>query len=248
MGKVVGQRVRGAALLGMLILVPLTAMVGNSSIPSLIPAWILEGPCGAKWASAREATVSSPEEDSLGKAALKSPDLRQNGQDFPQLPSYEVLPNRPKETISSLPPPKRGCAFPSPDPQKETFLPEEMGKTNFVLPSEPRVGANGPSNCGSIPLPDGQVASAVVFCSEQKDCQQLGRYLEKLGATEYRLESWGTRGEMYHFQCRVKVLPEGTLWTRHFEATASSACQAMQEVLAEVVRWREEMGQPGLSP
>ncbi|HPP52709.1 MAG TPA: hypothetical protein PK777_07160 [Thermoguttaceae bacterium] len=53
---------------------------------------------------------------------------------------------------------------------------------------------------------------------------------------------------MYHFQCRVKVLPEGTLWTRHFEATASSACQAMQEVLAEVVRWREEMGQPGLSP
>lgn len=249
MGKAIGQRIRGAALLGMLILVPLTAMVGNCSVPSLIPVWIFEGPGGAKWASAREATVPLPEENSRGEPSLKSLRIRQNSQGVTQFPTYGEFPNHQTDGKSSRPTPEEGFGFLIPDPEKEPLLSEKVGQPNSAVPKQSRLGDSSPSNCGIAPLLEGQISSAARFCSEQKDCQQLGRYLEKLGATEYRLDSWGTRGEeIYHFQCRVKVLPEGALWTRHFEATASTACQAMQEVLSEVVRWREEMGQPGLPP
>ncbi|MCS7304983.1 MAG: hypothetical protein NZ602_07740 [Thermoguttaceae bacterium] len=72
----------------------------------------------------------------------------------------------------------------------------------------------------------------------QKDCQQFGRYLEQLGATEWSVERWGLG--FYRASCRVRVLPRGTLWSRHFEATGTEASEAMAKLLEQVVGWREE--------
>ncbi len=65
--------------------------------------------------------------------------------------------------------------------------------------------------------------------------------LRDLGATYYRLESWGEGGEFFHFQCRVAV--DGhTNFTRHFEATGDDPLNAMDAVLREIEGWKERSG------
>lgn len=65
--------------------------------------------------------------------------------------------------------------------------------------------------------------------------------LRDLGATYYRLESWGEKGELFHFQCRVAV--DGhTNFTRHFEATGDDPLNAMDAVLREIEDWKERTG------
>jgi hypothetical protein len=61
--------------------------------------------------------------------------------------------------------------------------------------------------------------------------------LRGLGATYYLLETWGTNGELYRFHCKMAVAGNQG-FTRHFEATDSSASRAMQSVLEQVEGWR----------
>jgi len=61
--------------------------------------------------------------------------------------------------------------------------------------------------------------------------------LRQLGATYYRLEQWGGRGQLYRFQCKVAV--DGNRnFTSYFEASARDPLEAMQQVLAQVEAWR----------
>ena len=65
--------------------------------------------------------------------------------------------------------------------------------------------------------------------------------LRTLGATYYRLESWGERGELFHFQCRVAI--DGHVnFTRHFEATGEDPLTAMDSVLNEIESWKDRRG------
>jgi hypothetical protein len=61
--------------------------------------------------------------------------------------------------------------------------------------------------------------------------------LRELGATYYLLESWGRRGELYRFHCKVAIAGNAD-YTRHFESTDAEPAQAMQTVLREVEAWR----------
>jgi hypothetical protein len=61
--------------------------------------------------------------------------------------------------------------------------------------------------------------------------------LRELGATYYLLESWGRRGELYRFHCKVAIAGNPD-YTRHFECTDAEPARAMQTVLREVEIWR----------
>jgi len=60
--------------------------------------------------------------------------------------------------------------------------------------------------------------------------------LREMGATYYRLETWGQEGRRFRFQCRVAADPT-TGWARHFEATDPQPIQAVSKVLASVESW-----------
>jgi len=244
MAKAVSEGLRVAAMLGMLILVPLTAMFG-SSVTTRWATWITEGPWGVKSASAREPTVSIPR--GFQEPSLPCQPMGQEGQTaFPIFSCGGGL-DRPIQGESPHFPPEGGVAFSEKQAnKKERFSSEESSEALEALSvqkgTSPKIPLWGGKPLASMDTSYGESAASELLGAWQKDCPWLGRYLEKLGATEYRLTPWGTQGKMYHFQCQMEVLPGRSLWTRHFEATASSPSEAMQKVLDEVLQWRENSG------
>lgn len=65
--------------------------------------------------------------------------------------------------------------------------------------------------------------------------------LRELGATYYRLESWGDRGEFYRCACDVR-LGSRSRAARHFEAIEPTASQAVAAVIAQVERHSRRAG------
>jgi hypothetical protein len=64
------------------------------------------------------------------------------------------------------------------------------------------------------------------------------RRLRQLGATYYRLETWGGDGHLYRCSCNIAVNP-GSRATRHFEAIEAAPSQAIGAVIKQVDTWRE---------
>jgi hypothetical protein len=62
------------------------------------------------------------------------------------------------------------------------------------------------------------------------------RHLQQLGATYYRLESWGNEGPRFRFECRV-AFGRNSDCARHFEATNRDAMQAIAKVVRQVEAW-----------
>lgn len=60
--------------------------------------------------------------------------------------------------------------------------------------------------------------------------------LRQLGATGYRLETWGVTGELYRFSCNVALSHQGQA-TRHFEATDTSPAKVIEAVVKQVEAW-----------
>lgn len=60
--------------------------------------------------------------------------------------------------------------------------------------------------------------------------------LQELGASYYRLETWGRR-DLFRFHCRMQ-LHEDARSARHFESVAPDPLAAMLEVLRQVEAWR----------
>lgn len=67
----------------------------------------------------------------------------------------------------------------------------------------------------------------------------LERRLRELGASYYRLESWGAAGEMYRFQCWMSLQGDPGA-NRYFEAKNTDPLQSMSEVLQQVEAWRAQ--------
>jgi hypothetical protein len=61
--------------------------------------------------------------------------------------------------------------------------------------------------------------------------------LRDLGATSSRLETWGTDGDRYRFQCRVATDADATE-TQHFEATDEQPLRAIERVVQQVEAWQ----------
>jgi hypothetical protein len=65
--------------------------------------------------------------------------------------------------------------------------------------------------------------------------EQIQTRLKNLRASYFRLESFGSVGQFYRFQCEVPIGGDGAV--RHFEATSINSLEAMETVLADIDRW-----------
>ena len=65
--------------------------------------------------------------------------------------------------------------------------------------------------------------------------EQIQRQLRDLGATYFRLESFGSDRQFYRFQCEMPIGAAGAV--RHFEASSVNSLDAMESVLAEINSW-----------
>jgi hypothetical protein len=66
---------------------------------------------------------------------------------------------------------------------------------------------------------------------------EIQQRLRAMGATYYALETWGTQGEAYRFQCRMAA-GHNPNYNRHFEATDVDPLRAMRTVLDDIEAWK----------
>jgi len=66
---------------------------------------------------------------------------------------------------------------------------------------------------------------------------ELERRLRELGATQYRLETWGADGELFRFRCWMAISATER-YNRFFAATDADALTAFEKVLHDVEQWR----------
>lgn len=93
-----------------------------------------------------------------------------------------------------------------------------------------------PSDRLTAPTASPTTGSAALVTHET---EQLQEELDRLGATYYRLESWGDAPRVYRFHCTVTITIGLAEYSRRFEATAQHPQQAMQQVLGEVQDWHD---------
>ena len=65
----------------------------------------------------------------------------------------------------------------------------------------------------------------------------LEQRLRALGATQYRLETWGVSGELFRFRAMVAVAGR-TSHNRYFQATDADSLCAFERVVEQVEQWR----------
>jgi hypothetical protein len=61
--------------------------------------------------------------------------------------------------------------------------------------------------------------------------------LRQFGVAEYALERWGGDGKLYRFHCEMP-LGAGAALTQQFEAVTADPEASVEQVVAEVSRWR----------
>ena len=71
----------------------------------------------------------------------------------------------------------------------------------------------------------------------QQDFASLALRLKALGATYYKLEKWGNRGEFFCFSCFVAPSEPHT-YEKHFQSIGSDVVTVMQTVISDIERWR----------
>lgn len=67
--------------------------------------------------------------------------------------------------------------------------------------------------------------------------QQMEEELHNLGATYYRMESWGAGPRKYRFHCTVAIRIGLAEYSQRFEETAEDPLAALEQVLEEVRTW-----------
>jgi hypothetical protein len=92
---------------------------------------------------------------------------------------------------------------------------------------------------------DGEVAPAS-YASETthppaaNNTEALLLHLRSLGALEPELKTWGSSGNSYRCQCRAANPANPTL-ERHFDAIDDDPQGAVEQVIAQMERWRSEL-------
>ena len=98
----------------------------------------------------------------------------------------------------------------------------------------------------TVSLPDAKTASEMPI--QQVSWQQpqsqpplnfelMEQHLKALGATYYRLEKWGNRGELFRFSCYVTPLGGGS-YEKHFQSIGADAVAVMRSVIADIEAWK----------
>ncbi|MDR2116444.1 MAG: hypothetical protein LBP87_08680 [Planctomycetaceae bacterium] len=74
--------------------------------------------------------------------------------------------------------------------------------------------------------------------SPQRNFPILENQLKQLGAKYYRLEKWGSRGELFRFSCFVSP-SEPYQYQKYFQAIDSDELRVMESVIEEIKRWKK---------
>jgi len=211
-----------------LITIPLAALFGTS-LPNLIKTlgW------GTAPVSAREqggvAPIYSPNmPDAAGVPDAATPRLSVSGAG--QVEAGQVGAGQ----VKALP-------HPSLTPR----LPDDMRtvQASFNEPAAEAPSFDG-SRISSNSAPSATVG--VVRQASEARFEQIQRRLLGLGATYFRLESFGTSSQFYRFQCEMPLGGPSAVAggpaavqhaVRHFESTSENSLQAMENVLAEIEAW-----------
>lgn len=107
------------------------------------------------------------------------------------------------------------------------------------------LGVASPMSASQVPYDNSTLAHAEVLhpatpastTAGLEQFTQIQQRLRALGATHYALETWGTDGQLYRFQCRMAAGHTAD-YTRQFEATDTDALRTMLTVLEEVEAWK----------
>lgn len=157
-----------------------------------------------------------------------------------------VLPVAPVlETVAAAPteiPP------PSSFTQEETVLPAGFAKTHPKMAAE-YTGEYTESHTGgyteehtreyttaSEPLASIAGAARTV----QQDLPQLEKKLKELGTQYYRLEKWGSKGELFRFSCYVSP-SESHPYQKCFQAIDSEPLYVVESVIEEIIQWKSSV-------
>lgn len=87
---------------------------------------------------------------------------------------------------------------------------------------------------GALPLPEPPPVKAPSTLAER--VEPLLTQLRQFGVAEYALERWGGDGKLYRFHCEMPIA--GGALTQQFEAVASNPEASVEQVVAEVSKWR----------
>jgi hypothetical protein len=85
-----------------------------------------------------------------------------------------------------------------------------------------------------VPEPPPSVAVEPALAKQLAPHLQL---LRSLNATEYTLENWGGRGELFRFRCAI-AFGQSDHHTRQFEAVDPDPMRAVHQVVGEVTSWQ----------
>ncbi|MBA4017594.1 MAG: hypothetical protein C0483_10515 [Pirellula sp.] len=127
----------------------------------------------------------------------------------------------------------------------ESLGPSSQSALSFGLDSAARSLPTAPPSPGEsstlanaeILHPAASPQSAPTSGAGLEQFTQIQQRLRALGATHYALETWGTDGQLYRFQCRMAAGHTAD-YTRQFEATDTDALRSMLTVLEEVEAWK----------
>jgi hypothetical protein len=93
-----------------------------------------------------------------------------------------------------------------------------------------------------IPLEKGiyreKPAPGALAVGEQNRFARLEKELVELGATYYRLETWGDRREWYRFSCFAAPDGNASTYTRPFESLDRDPIRAIEKVLRQIRSWK----------
>lgn len=158
----------------------------------------------------------------------------------PPLRGNEPLPNFPVLTsptpTEDLPPVVRLADFEISQEDNNAVRPiSSEVSTDFVSP------ANGLRPRNGLPRPSEQMSGGEGPAGGMinQNTNTIQAELDRLGATYYRLESWGNAPRVYRFHCTVTIKIGLAEYSRRFEATAESPEGAMQQVQTEVQTWHD---------
>lgn len=162
-------------------------------------------------------TTSFEELNNVGFASppvLEMPDF-----DFPKTASHQ-------ETVRTM-------SYHETAAIAETRIPSEFDVAPAVWAAEAPRFADSAETSLFQDLP-----AATGAAEPQRGFSELEEELKSLGAKYYRLEKWGSRGEMFRFSCYVSP-SETVQYRKHFQAIDSDELRVMERVVREIRHWKE---------
>jgi negative regulator of sigma E activity len=104
-----------------------------------------------------------------------------------------------------------------------------------AAPIEQAISLPAPKAASGVPIQ--QVSWEGSRSPSPQNFELMEQHMKALGATYYRLEKWGNRGELFRFSCFVTPL-EPHSYEKHFQAIGADAVTVMRSVITDIEAWK----------